>query len=65
MSEEKTYTEAEAHRFFAIGLNGKTWELLEKPDRTPQEGEVMIHAAHASCYHWLRAGSGLNHQRGE
>jgi hypothetical protein len=25
----------------------------------------MLHAAHASLYHWLRAGTGVNHQRGE
>lgn len=65
MSEDKTYTEAEAHRFFAINLNGKVWDLLDKPVRTKQEDELMIYAAHASCYHWLQAGTGLNHQRGE
>ena len=65
MSEDKTYTEAEAHRIFAINLNGKVWDLLDKPVRTKQEDELMIYAAHASCYHWLQAGTGLNHQRGE
>ena len=65
MSEEKTYTESEADLFFAKRLNGRTWELLEKPDRTKQEDELMIHSAHASCCHWLAAGTGLHHQRGE
>ncbi len=65
MSEEKRYTEEEAHQFFAKRLNGEVWGLLEKPDRTKEDDELMIHAAHASCRHWLTVGTGLNHQRGE
>ena len=65
MTEDKSYTVAEAHRFFAIQFNGKTWELLEKTERTPEEDELMIHSAHASCHHWLEAGTGVHHQRGE
>jgi hypothetical protein len=65
VSEEKTYTEPEAHRFFAVRYNGATWNLLEKPDRTKEEDELMIYTAHASCCHWLAAGTGLHHQRGE
>mgnify|MGYP001817636726 CR=1 FL=1 len=65
MSEEQQYTTAEAHRFFAIEFNGQTWSLLEKEDRTQADDEMMIHCAHASCRHWLEAGTGLHHQRGE
>jgi hypothetical protein len=62
MSEK--YTEKEAHRHFAGQLNGEVWSLLEKPDRSKAEDELMIHAAHASCYHWQKVGTGLHHQRG-
>ena len=65
MSEEKTYTEQEAHRHFAASTNGKVWGLLEKSDRTKAEDEQMLYAAHASCYHWLQVGTGLHHQRAE
>jgi hypothetical protein len=65
MSEGKTVTEEEAHRTFAIQFNGKTWELLGKPQRMKWEDELMIHSAHASCCHWLEAGTGVHHQRGE
>jgi len=65
VSEEKTYTEAEAHRFFAIDFNGKTWGLLEKADRTKEDNELMVYTAYASLRHWLEAGTGVNHQRGE
>lgn len=64
MSEE-TYTEAEAHRHFAGQLNGEVWRLFEKTDRSQTEDALMIHAAHASCYHWLQVGTGLHHQRAE
>lgn len=61
---EKKVTKAQAHQYFAVTLNNRTWELLGKKDRTPAENEEMILAAHASCYHWLHAGTPVNHQRG-
>lgn len=65
MAEGKTYTEQEAHQHFAARANGQVWGLLEKPDRSKAEDELMVYAAHASCYHWLQAGTGLHHQRAE
>jgi hypothetical protein len=65
MSDEKTYTEEEAHRHFAASLNGKVWTLLGKPDRNQAKDELMIHTAHASCCHWLKVGTGVHHQRAE
>jgi hypothetical protein len=50
MTEEKSYTESEAQRFFAIHYHGKTWDLLDKPNRT-REDELMVYTAHASCCH--------------
>ncbi len=67
MSEtaEKTYTRAEAERFFAVEYHGQTWALLDKTRRSPEETERMIHCAHASLRHWLDAGGAVNAQRGE
>ena len=53
------------HLTFAKKINGEVWGLLEKPSRTRDEDERMVHAAHASLYHWLYAGTGVHHQRGE
>lgn len=64
LSDEKTYTEQEAHRFFAGNINGEVWGLLGKDDRTAEEDQLMIHAAHASLFHWLKVGTGVHHQRG-
>ena len=43
------------HRRIGVALFNHTWTLLEKPDRTPAEIDEMIHAAHASRFHWERA----------
>jgi tetratricopeptide (TPR) repeat protein len=65
MNETRTYTQEEAHQYFAKTLNGEVWDLLEKPARDQSEDERMVHAAHASAYHWLHAGSGVHQQRAE
>lgn len=65
MDKTKTYTIEESHQLFAKTLNGKVWELLQKTQRSKSEDELMICAAHASCYHWLSVGTGLHHQRAE
>jgi hypothetical protein len=64
MPEEKKYTEAEVHRFFAVQYHGKTWELLDKADRTPVENECLADYAHTSLAHWREAGTAVNYQRG-
>jgi hypothetical protein len=52
-----------AHRWFAVELNNLSWDFVEAKSRTPDEMELMIHAAHGACYHWLQVGNILNHQR--
>jgi DNA-binding transcriptional MerR regulator len=39
-------------RALAAGLYNRCWELLEIPDRTPEQDAELIHTAHASRYHW-------------
>jgi hypothetical protein len=65
MSEEKTYTLSQAQLHYAIDFHGKTWELLEKKNRTPDENQRMLDYAHASLAHWRAAGAEVRHQRGQ
>ena len=44
-------------RQLATDLFNHTWELLELTDRTPDQDDEMIHAAHASRYHWGEVGT--------
>ncbi|HEX2914916.1 MAG TPA: hypothetical protein VH186_29250 [Chloroflexia bacterium] len=59
------YTEKEAHKRFAIDLNNLTWTLLGKKERTAEEDEKMVNAAHASTYHWGEVGTAVNQARGQ
>jgi hypothetical protein len=65
LTEEKKYTEKEAHRKFAVDLFNLVWSLMDKKDRTKEEDENMIHAAHASRFHWGEIGTPLEFERGE
>jgi DNA-binding transcriptional MerR regulator len=47
--------DAAAHRRLGVDLFNHTWRLIERSDRTPSETDEMIHAAHASAWHWTRA----------
>ena len=62
---EAPFDVSRAHRWFAVECNNLGWDLLEKSDRTADENERMIHAAHAACFHWLHAGNLLNHLRAQ
>lgn len=53
------------HRKMGVGLYNFTWTLMEKPDRTAEETDLMIHAAHASRYHWEIVALAANRSRGE
>ena len=54
------------HRRLAKELFNHTWALLEKGDRTAEETDQMLHATHASAWHWSRGGGTLaNAARGE
>jgi len=55
----------EVHRKLAVDLFNRVWELLDKSDRTSEEIDEMIHAAHASRHHWGEIGTSLEFERGE
>jgi hypothetical protein len=62
---EAPFDLAKAHRWFAVEYNNQAWDLVERPSRTADETEQMIHAAHAALLHWQAIGTALNRQRGE
>ena len=65
MSEQTTYTEQGWHRRQAVECFNAVWTLLDKPSRTQEEDDTMIHTAHASRYHWGHVGTPVNLVRGE
>jgi hypothetical protein len=52
-------------RRLAVGLFNHVWDLLGKPDRSVSDDFEMIHAAHASRYHWGAVGEPVHWARGE
>lgn len=55
----------ETHRQLGIDLFNLVWSYLDKTQRTIEENDAMLHAAHASRYHWSQVGTPVNLARGE
>jgi hypothetical protein len=43
------------HRQLGVATFNHVWRLLEQENRTREEDDEMLHEAHASAYHWLKA----------
>ncbi len=56
---------SENHKHFAVNCFNQTWDLMEKSNRSQEETDRMIHAAHTSRYHWEFVGEAVNIARGE
>lgn len=67
MAERELTFDEKLHHYMGIEMNGQTWALLEKKDRTAEEANRMVFFAHASLYHWKKspASEPVNSQRGE
>jgi DNA-binding transcriptional MerR regulator len=53
--DQLTSLDPATHRALGAALFNHVWTLLEKADRTADEDAEMVHAAHASRFHWGRA----------
>lgn len=60
-----TEEEAELHRRLGAELFNRVWDLLAIEQRTPDQDAEMIHAAHASRFHWSQVERGPRSARGE
>jgi tetratricopeptide (TPR) repeat protein len=43
-----------AHKFFSVRCFNQAWDLIDKPDRTPQEEVEMIMLSFVSHWHWTQ-----------
>lgn len=64
-TRQPTELDPATERALAADLFNHTWRLLERPDRTTDQDDEMVHAAHASRYHWGRVGDAANIATGE
>jgi len=65
MMSQETLTIQDWHKKQAIDNFNYTWDLIDKKDRTEEDNLNMIHAAHASRFHWGQVGTPLHFVRGE
>ena len=52
-------------RQVAVDLFNHVWRLLDVDDRTPDQDDAMVHAAHASRWHWGQVGGAEQRAVGE
>ena len=48
---------AEEHGALAVQLFNHVWTLLERPSRSVEDDDRIVHEAHASRYHWGEIGT--------
>jgi hypothetical protein len=63
--KEQPSVDPATERQLAAALFNRVWALLEQEARSEAEEAEMIHAAHASTYHWTRISQPVNRARGE
>src|SRR4026208_1633757 len=54
MSASPTFDKAAAHQFFSADCFNRTWTLIERPNRSPEEDEQMLLLSLASLWHWTQ-----------
>ena len=65
MVETTMKLSSDQHRQCAKALFNSVWALLEQPERTKDQDDLMIHRVHAMMLHWLQVGEPVNFDRGE
>lgn len=64
-SGEPPMQDPEEERRLGAELFNEVWRLLESDNRSTEQDDQMVHAAHASAYHWRRVGKAENFARSE
>ena len=54
MAKKPDFDLAAAHKYFSAQCFNNAWDLMEKQDRTAQEGEEMVRLSLASHWHWTQ-----------
>ncbi len=66
MNEQPTPAQtARWHRRFAVECNNGAWDLMSKPQRTPDEDRDLLNMAYAAAFHWSQVGTPLNAARAD
>jgi hypothetical protein len=66
-ASQRPVRDRDLHRWFAVELNNTLWDALDAyaPPEPLADPERVLYQAYAACFHWLHAGTVVNHGRGE
>lgn len=56
---------AQQHEQCGRALFNTVWTLLDQPNRSMDDDDLMVHTVHAMMLHWLQVGTPVNFARGE
>lgn len=56
MADPPSFDITAAHKYFSAENFNKTWEFIEKQERSEEENLAMLHTAIASLWHWAQRG---------
>jgi hypothetical protein len=65
MPPAPTAVDPALQRRLGVDLFNRVWTILELDERTPEQVDELVHAAHASAYHWRQVGAPENFARSE
>jgi hypothetical protein len=54
MSQTPEFDLEKAHHYFAADCFNRTWDYIDKPSRTAEEGQAMLLLSLASLWHWTQ-----------
>jgi hypothetical protein len=54
MSPSLDFDLVKAHRYFAAECFNRTWDFIDKPSRSAEEGQTMLLMSMASLWHWTQ-----------
>jgi hypothetical protein len=54
MAKKPDFDVISAHKYFSAECFNRTWDYMDKPIRTKNENEAMLHLSLASLWHWTQ-----------
>ena len=54
MDSQPGFELEKAHRYFSVECFNRAWDYIDKPTRSPEEGQAMLLLSMVSLWHWTQ-----------
>ena len=54
MAKKPDFDLQAAHKYFSAECFNRTWDYIDKPNRTKEEADLMLNLSMASLWHWMQ-----------